>query len=146
MAKWRFSAGITFEFPDFDPAAIQAHFLKPLERIIVSVADEATTRSAYPSIPAAVRVFGPWQGQLANGDERLTLEDKNGVKVCSVRYEDGGRWPMAADGTGHSIVLVNENREVDDWHNWRRSSLTGGSPGIAETPAVPIFHLRSALR
>ena len=43
-AGWRFSDGIEFTFPNFNAASAQAHFLKPMERIIVSAAsvtDEA---------------------------------------------------------------------------------------------------------
>ena len=100
MAKWKFSDGVVYEFPDFNPGAVQAHFLKPLERIVVSAADEATTRAAY-GIGATVRVFGPWTGALDNAGERVTLNDKNGVITASVSYGNGGRWPKAANGAGH---------------------------------------------
>ena len=91
IAKWSFTNGITFNFPDFNSGSPQAHFLKAKERIVLSSADEAATRAAYPAIPLAVRVFGPWVGTLNNDGERITLEDKNGVPVCTVGYGDGGR-------------------------------------------------------
>src|SRR5688500_17183685 len=97
MANWRFTRGIAFEFPSFAAATAQAVFLKAQERIIVSSADEATTRAAYTTIPANVRVFGPWTGVLDNGGEAVTLSDKNGVGLCTLTYQDGGRWPKAAD-------------------------------------------------
>ena len=90
MAKWRLSEGVAFTFPDFNSASSQAHFLKPMERIVVSAASAATTRTAYPTIPANVRVFGPWDGALDNGGERVTLQDKNNVIVCTVNYGDMG--------------------------------------------------------
>ena len=140
MAKWRFSDGVIYEFPDFNPGAVQAHFLKPLERIVVSAADEATTRAAY-GIGATVRVFGPWTGALDNGGERVTLNDKNGVIMASVGYGNGGRWPKAANGAGHSLVLRNENNEPDEFRNWRASVARDGSPGLPE-PLAPAFTLR----
>ena len=127
FAKWRFTDGITYEFPDFTSGSPQAIFLKANERIVVSSADPATTRTAY-GIPAAVRIFGPWTGALDNAGELVTLKDKNGVTVTQLEYKDGGRWPKEADGAGYSIVLRNENNKIDDWHNWRRSQLRGGSP------------------
>ena len=136
MARWRFSEGVTFTFTDFNPASSQAHFLKPMERIVVSAASEATTRIAYPTIPPNVRVFGPWTGSLDNAGERVTLMDKNNVIVCTVDYEDSGHWPRAADGPGHSLVLANENRAIDDWRVWRASTNNGGSAGIADPAPV----------
>ncbi len=138
MAKWRFSDGVNFTFPDFNAGSAQAHFLKPMERIIVSAASDAVTRAAYPSIPVNVRIFGPWDGlaSLDNGGERVTLKDKNDVIVCTVKYADSGRWAVAADGTGHSLVLADENRAIDDWRVWRASTNNGGSAGLAD-PALP---------
>ncbi len=138
MANWRFNDGIAFTFPDFNAGSSQAHFLKGLERIIVSAAGDAATRSAYPAIPAGVRIFGPWDAltSLDNGGERVTLKDKNGVVMTTVNYGDEGRWPISPDGTGHSLVLADENRAIDDWRVWRASTNNGGSAGLAD-PAPP---------
>lgn len=138
MAKWKFTNGVSYEFPDFNAGALQEHFLKPLERIVVSAADAATTRAAY-GIAANVRVFGPWTGALDNNGERVTLSDKNGVIVASVRYGEGGLWPKAADGAGHSLVLRNENNEPDEFRNWRASTGRDGSPGVTEPAAIEPF-------
>ncbi|MGI8602423.1 MAG: lamin tail domain-containing protein [Verrucomicrobiales bacterium] len=132
MAKWAFTDGVSFIFPDFSAGDVQAHLLKPFERIVVSSATPSVTRVAYPSLPATVRVFGPWTGALDNNGERVTLRDKNGVIVSTLNYGDGNEWPAAADGTGHSLVLINENREADDFRNWKASSFTGGTPGNPE--------------
>src|SRR5437867_2374741 len=78
IAQWRLNGGASYEFPPFDPANPRASFLKPYERIVLCGADEPTTRSAY-SIPASIRIFGPWVGNLSNDGERITLKDKNGV-------------------------------------------------------------------
>lgn len=141
MARWNFTNGITYIFPDFNAGSNQAHFLKQFERIIVSSADEATTRAAYTNLPPGVRVFGPWtSGALSNSGERITLADKNGVVVATLEYADSGKWPVAPDGTGHSLVLTNENRDPDDWRFWRTSTNNGGSPGLPD-PAPPAVGL-----
>lgn len=138
IAKWKFTEGITFNFPDFNAADTSAHILKHGERILMSSVDEAATRAAYPSIPATVRIFGPWTGSLNNAGEKITLDDKNGVHACSLTYSDSNPWPRAADGTGHSLVLADENREVDNWRYWRASTENGGSPGAQDPDPVPV--------
>ena len=138
MAKWRFTDGVSYEFPDFNSGAPQDHFLKPLERIVVSSANATTTRTAY-GISPSVRIFGPWTGLLDNAGESVTLSDKNGVGVCTVNYGDGGRWPKAADGAGHSLVLRNENNNPDTPRNWRASTVRDGSPGVPEPSAIEVF-------
>src|SRR2546425_2089794 len=133
IAHWRLTGGASYEFPAFDPANPQASFLKAFERIVLSGADEATTRAAY-GVPASIRIFGPWVGNLNNDGERITLKDKNGVTVCTVQYNDRGKWPPAADGAGHSLVLKSPNRSVDDWRNWTVSDRPGGTPGTEAQP------------
>src|SRR5262245_62786007 len=58
IADWRLAGGISYNFPPFSSANANASFLKAFERIVLSSADELTTRAAY-NIPASVRVFGP---------------------------------------------------------------------------------------
>jgi len=150
MVQWRLEGGAGYEFPAFDPASPQAGFLKPYERIVLSGADPATARAAY-GIPASIRIFGPWVGNLSDAGERITLQDKNGVIVCTVQYNDRGKWSPAADGAGHSLVLKNPNRAIDDWRNWTVSSRPGGTPGTepvlsAETPVTnPELNLSSGI-
>jgi hypothetical protein len=150
IAQWRLTGGARYEVPPFDPADPQASFLRPFERIVLAGADQSTTRAAY-GIPASVRILGPWVGNLSNDGERITLRDKNGVIVCTVQYNDRGKWSPAADGAGNSLVLKNPNRAVDDWRNWTVSSRPGGTPGTqpvaaAETPVTnPELNLSSGI-
>jgi hypothetical protein len=139
MACWQLTGGIEYTFPDFSMDDPRSCFLGPFERILVAGTDPQTIRAAY-TIPSQVRVFGPWTGKLDNGGERITLLDKNGFVLCSVAYDDDDPWPVAPDGTGHSLVLVNPDRAIDDWRNWRASLRPGGSPGTAESDQgqVPI--------
>lgn len=130
--RWRFSDGIDFTFPDFNAGASQAHFLAPNERILLSAANDADTRAAYPGIPSGTRIFGPWVGSLDNNGERVTLKDKNGVVMVTLKYGNGAKWPVQADGAGHSLVLANDLRAPDDWRLWRASTNRNGSPGVAD--------------
>src|SRR5216117_581689 len=135
IANWRFTHGIEYEFPDFATNDPGRTFLKPFERILLSDAPASALRNAY-NVPDAVRICGPWKGKLKNSGKRITVSDKNGVIVCTVKYADRGHWPRSADGAGHALVLKNPNRTVDDWRNWTASERPGGSPG--QNPMPPI--------
>ncbi|MCB1126239.1 MAG: lamin tail domain-containing protein, partial [Verrucomicrobiae bacterium] len=128
IAAWRLRGGADYTFPDFNAADPGRTFLRPYERIVIASVDEATMRTAY-SIPSEVRIYGPWQGNLDNAGERITVEDANRVAMCTVAFGDAGDWPVAADGAGHSLVLRDADRAVDDWRNWRASTLRLGTPG-----------------
>ncbi len=150
IAEWRLCDGAEYVFPAFSLEALDRTFLKPFERIVLTGVDEATLRAAY-NVPPTTRVFGPWAGNLKNGGERVTLRDKNGALVCTVEYNDRGRWSPAADGAGHSLVLKNPDRKIDDWRNWGASLRLGGTPGgeevrTAETPvASPEVNLAAGI-
>ncbi|MBM3848344.1 MAG: lamin tail domain-containing protein, partial [Verrucomicrobia bacterium] len=139
MAEWRLRDGADYDFPAFNPAQADQVFLKPFERILLTSTDPAAMRSAY-NVPANIRIFGPWSGALDNAGERITLKDKNGVSLCTVAYNDRGRWPVAADGAGHTLVLRNPDRHIDDVRNWTISSKRLGTPGTepAAAPETPV--------
>ena len=129
ISRWRMSKGVEFKFPDFNEAEPDRAFLKKWERILLSSVDEVTLRKAY-SIPVSTKVYGPWEGSLNNGGELIVLEDKNGVIMAEVEYDDDGRkWPIAADGAGHTLRLVHENRGAKHWKNWGVSLAPDGTPG-----------------
>ncbi len=131
IANWQFSKGIDYEFPGFNETNPDSSFIQPFERILIAGVDEQTLRGAY-AIPASTKVYGPWSGGLSNDGELLELEDKNGVIRASVEYNDDGRkWPVAADGAGHSLRLIRENRGASNWRNWGISLAPGGTPGSA---------------
>ncbi|MEE3176592.1 MAG: lamin tail domain-containing protein, partial [Verrucomicrobiota bacterium] len=129
ISRWKMSNGVEFEFPDFDEAEPDRAFLKKWERILLSSVDEQTLREAY-SIPASIKVYGPWEGSLNNGGELVALEDKNGVIMAEVEYnDDGSKWPIAADGAGHTLRLIHQNRGAKHWKNWGVSLAPDGTPG-----------------
>ena len=115
------SNGVSYEFPPNT-------FIDGM-RYIVVCADPATIRSEY-GLSRSV-VFGPWSEStsLDNSGERIVLSKPGGVEVIRVTYNDRGKWPSGADGTGHSLVLEDPYIEVDDPDHWRLSRDLGGSPG-----------------
>ncbi len=73
-------------------------------------------------------VFGPYTGSLKKS-ETLQLIDEQGAVLLTVPYTDVYPWPVAADGTGHSIVLANPSYGEGDPRAWDISDVVGGSPG-----------------
>ena len=91
----------------------------------VVVADEIAFAARYPGVVPV----GVWRGGLQNGGEKVTLSDANGRTIVSAEYDDEGFWPLAADGFGCSLVLVDYAADPDDPRAWRGSVETFGSPG-----------------
>jgi len=69
--------------------------------------------------------------RLNNNGETIKLEGPEGETIREFRYDNEGGWPLAADGLGASLVLLNPESNPDHSlpQNWRASSMSGGSPG-----------------
>ncbi|HEY5911572.1 MAG TPA: lamin tail domain-containing protein [Verrucomicrobiae bacterium] len=72
--------------------------------------------------------MGPYTGSLKNPDT-LKLLDEQGAVLLSIPYNDEYPWPVAASGTGHSLVLANRTYGEADGRAWDVSDAVGGSPG-----------------
>jgi hypothetical protein len=136
LAGANFTAGINYTFPSGITMTPGAYLL------VIKHADAATFRSHY-GLAANVPVVGPFSGSLANEGEELILKTgAGGTEIFSFEYGNGRGWPIAANGSGHSLVPVNPTTPgqatgaLDYPGNWRASSYVNGSPGQAE-PAVP---------
>ena len=68
-------------------------------------------------------------GRLANGGEKLILEDANSKILVSFEYDDKGAWPSQADGNGSSLELINPLSSASGPSNWKSSLRPGGTPG-----------------
>ncbi|NPD47999.1 MULTISPECIES: lamin tail domain-containing protein [unclassified Lentimicrobium] len=62
---------------------------------------------------------------LANGGERITVKDNNGVILNEVVFDDNAPWPEA-DGDGPSMVLCDLSSDHTDGANWTASTTTTG--------------------
>lgn len=138
MAEWNLTGGIEFTFPPFEDANPAEGFLGPWERFVIGGASPSELREAY-GIPESVRVFGPWSGRLSDAGDSIVLEDKNGVALVRLDYEDDGDWPAEADGLGPSLVLKSGDGWVNRPESWTFSQKNDGTPGFepiagAETP------------
>lgn len=77
-------------------------------------------------------VFGPYNGSLKK-TETIQVLDEQGSVLLTVPYSNLAPWPVAADGTGHSIVLANPSYGEEDPRAWDISDTVGGSPGQLES-------------
>ena len=82
-------------------------------------------------------VFGPYTGSLKKSETLQLLDEQSNV-LLTVPYTDVYPWPVAADGTGHSIVLANASYGEGDPRAWDISDQVGGTPGgwILSIPAL----------
>ncbi|MBL9126701.1 MAG: lamin tail domain-containing protein, partial [Verrucomicrobiales bacterium] len=130
--------GIDFFFPT-------GSVLEPGRRVVIaSGLSPAAFAARYPGVAP----IGWFDGSLADGGERLTLSDRSGRPVVSVRYDDADGWPEPADGTGPSLELLDPEGDPGAPANWRTADATNGTPGRAMAPyaaaSVRLNELRAA--
>jgi hypothetical protein len=125
LAGVSFTDGIDFVFP-------AGSALGP-GGFLVLVSDSVQFAAVYPD----VKVGGVYRDNLSNGGEKLTLRDSEGSTIASVDYKDGDFWPLAPDGLGYSLVLMDPTADPADPFAWKASAEPGGSPGEAD-PAVSV--------
>jgi hypothetical protein len=83
-------------------------------------------------------IAGEFEGNnLSNGGEQLKLSFGAGIAIHDINeYDDKAPWPVAADGSGPSLTLIDPDSIPGPDHNlatnWRASLATGGSPGSDE--------------
>jgi hypothetical protein len=117
-----FSQGIGYTFPTSSLAGGARVVLAKLP---------AAFALRYPSCGAPV--FGPYEGNLDNGGERLELTDLCGENILDFEYKDG--WCPASDGSGRSLVLRDTNTAYNAFGNavsWGLSGSADGSPGSSD--------------
>lgn len=146
LSQARFTDGISYEFP-------VGTVLGPGEFVVLIKHPDPDVFAAYYGLDdsVAVRFLGPFEGNLNNDGERLSLLTAGGgEEIFSFRFADGGGWPAAADGAGHSLVplervyagqnSMNHREMLDYAGNWRASAWINGSPGVADP--IPEMGLR----
>ncbi len=87
-------------------------------------------------------VVGGFTNRLANSGGTLRLQKKSDAIVLDLAYSDQPPWPVAADGTGHSMVLARPSYGERNPKAWEASALVGGSPGAPDpVPSGPLENL-----
>jgi hypothetical protein len=122
----RFSQGVEFSF-----AGSAITTLAPGQRVLV-VRNLAAFTAAYGSA-AVSRVAGVFANAtgLRNEGERVKLDDGSGSTIFDLTYSHLAPWPVAAGGTGPSMVIIDPAASPDQPANWT-SGANGGTPGAGE--------------
>jgi hypothetical protein len=110
LGGWRFKEAVQYEFPD-------GTTLGPGQYLVVPNNPPAFA-AAYPGVPS----LGAFAGSLANGGERLLLDDAFGNPADEVRYFDGGHWADTADGHGASLELRDPDSDNSLGEAWAASN------------------------
>ncbi len=114
------SGGISYTFPPL--------FRLEAGECVVIAADPAAIRSVY----SITNVVGPFTGSLNASGDTLVFSDTQGAIKLEMTYSPRSPWPIAADGTGHSLTLNRPSYGENDPRAWGLSARVGGSPGVAD--------------
>ncbi len=74
-------------------------------------------------------VTGPYSKHLLHSAGTVRLLNPAGAVFLEAKYDSLPPWPLAADGSGHSLVLARASYGEGDVRAWAQSDLIGGSPG-----------------
>lgn len=134
---WRLRDAVDFQFPT-------NVILAANERILVvsftpTNGPQLAAFKARNGVPAGVRAFGPWDGQLDNAGDSVELAQPDlpepgpvsevaYVLVDQARYQDAAPWPSGADGSGPSLHRQTMDAYGNDPANWVAAARSPGLP------------------
>jgi hypothetical protein len=124
ISGWSIPRGVDFVFP---PGTV----LRGGEYAVV-----AANPAALQTATGYAGALGPFDGRLENSGETLELRDNNFRLMDSVRYRDEDGWPVAADGSGHSLAKREPTLPSAEASSWVQSAEIGGTPGDRNFAAV----------
>src|SRR5262249_25087833 len=119
ISGYRLSGDIDFSFP---PNTV----LQGGAFLVVARAP-ADVRSVY----GITNVIGPYTNTLTRSGVVRLRNDTDAIYL-EVPYSNKPPWPVAADGTGHSLVLARPSYGEGFPKAWDISDAVGGSPGTTE--------------
>ncbi len=142
VGNWQFTKGVAFTIP--------AGTVIPANGYLVVAANVAVFQALHPTV---TNVVGGWTGNLSDSGETIRLADAAGVQVDQVDYFTEGDWATRArgaddlghkgwiwvnpaDGGGKSMELVSAALHKNNGQNWKASTTTGGTPGVANSVAA----------
>lgn len=132
LSRWKIAGTVRYQFPEgFRLGAGQ----------FVVVARDPAALAARHGISG---VLGPYSGSFNGAGGPLELRDE--MDAIKLQMEIGTRdpWPVAADGSGHSLVLANPSYGEADPRAWAASATRGGNPGAMD-PLPPVDPARNVM-
>jgi hypothetical protein len=121
LSGWKFTDGIEYTFPSGTQI--------PAGGYVVVAQDPATMLSKF-----GVATLGPFSGGLSGDGENVELSNAQGVVIDEVDYGVSFPWPVAADGNGASMELINPSLDNNLGSSWRASF----TPPMFPTEPEPI--------
>ncbi|MDX1683801.1 MAG: lamin tail domain-containing protein [Saprospiraceae bacterium] len=113
LTDYTFDQGIQFTFPQF--------LLEPEGYVVI-----CTDTTILENLLGITQAFQFESGALSNGGEDIIILDAQGNIVDVVDYENGGDWPIEANGEGSSLELCDVDRDNADPANWKASESAKG--------------------
>jgi len=128
----QFTSGITFNFTGSNVTS-----LGPKDYLLL-VKDQNAFDVRYGTGHNSI-IAGQYSGSLSNTGENLVLVNPSGGDIQNFSYNDSHPWPLAADGYGFSLNLINPGSDPNHAKakNWTSNGPNGGSPGAANVPTQP---------
>ena len=131
LTGFRFDNGVDYTFPE-------GTVMNPGDYLVVARnPDDLVLDHGFDS------ALGPWVGQLSNRGENVRLVDAVGNLVDEVRYFDGGRWSIWADGRGSSLELIDPRQDNDFPDAWGASDESQTASWEEFSYVVPEYQVNS---
>ncbi len=119
LSEWKFSDS-TYNHNYIFPSGT---IVQPGEWIVLAE-DTMKFHVEHPGVAA----FGPTGFGFSNSSESLTLYDFTDAPRLWMHYDDSLPWPMAADGYGRTLEIINDTLNPALPESWFAGCI-GGSPG-----------------
>ena len=125
MGGWHFGDGVSFTFPAGTTLAAGGYLL---------AAEDPGGLAAKFTIPPGTQVF-QYLGSLANDGEKIKLLDAAELDADKVDYRSEFPWPIAPNGEGDSMQLINPSIDNNLGGAWRAGLPT---PGLANSAVFAV--------
>ena len=127
LSGWRIAGGIGYDFP-------KGTVLESGDYLVV--ASDTLTVEQSNGIDG---VLGPFTGRMSNSGDELELRNHTNRLMSSVKYNDRGDWPVAADGAGVSVAKRDPQQATETASSWTYSEQIKGTPGAVNFVAESTF-------
>jgi len=154
--RWQLRDGVSFTFSNQTVITAGGYVLVVSFDPVANPAQLTAFRTRY-GVSAAVPVYGPYAGKLANDGEAIELVKPDGprtappadagfvpyVRVDRVAYTDHTPWPSGADGNPNGVGLSLQRRVAANYGNeplnWVAAAPTPGAGNGVAFLTVPII-------